>query len=164
MTRNCANVAKFTPCGCPAPAAAVFRPPYARTFERLLDGNHAGRVRTHMPHLAWSAKPVSDVLTIRQDVGEADEGFASGYFSAVAEGANHPGPGPPGDLVEMQAFESCFGGDDVREWRTEDLDDLGSAALMSPDPAVVADTELLPAAAGYQVQQIWVVAAGQVRM
>lgn len=28
MTRNCANVAKFTLCGCPAPAAAVFRPPY----------------------------------------------------------------------------------------------------------------------------------------
>ncbi len=48
MTRNYANVAKFTLCGCPAPAAAVFRPPYDRTIERLLDGNHTGRVHTHI--------------------------------------------------------------------------------------------------------------------
>jgi hypothetical protein len=43
VTRNGANVAKFTLCGCPAPAAMVFRPPYARTIERLLDGNHTGQ-------------------------------------------------------------------------------------------------------------------------
>jgi hypothetical protein len=123
VTRNCANVAKFTPCGCPAPAAAVFRPPYARTFERLLDGNHAGRVRTHMPHLAWSAKPVSDVLTVRQEVGEADEGFASGYFSAVAEGANHPGLGRPAiwsrcrRLRAVSAATTCANGA-RRTWMT----------------------------------------------
>lgn len=42
MTRNGANVAKFTLCGCPAPAATVFRPA-ARTIKRLLDGNHTGQ-------------------------------------------------------------------------------------------------------------------------
>jgi hypothetical protein len=43
VTRNGANVAKFTLCGCPAPAAAVFRPPYPRTIKRLLDGTHTGQ-------------------------------------------------------------------------------------------------------------------------
>ncbi len=119
--------------------------------------------RPHLPHLACSAEPVGDVLAVWQDVGQADQGFASGYFRAVAKGANHPAPGPPGDLVVMEALEGCLGNDDVREWRPEDLDDLGSAALMSPDPAVVADAELLPAPVRYEVEQIRVVTAGQVR-
>jgi len=70
--------------------------------------------------------------------------------------------GPSGDLVAMSAFQRCLGKDDVREGCLQDLDDLGSAALMSPDPAVVTDPELLPAAVRYQIQQIRVVAAGQV--
>ncbi len=50
----------------------------------------------------------------------------------------------------------------MREWGPEDLDYLGTATLMTLDPAVVTDSELLPAPVDNQVEQIRVVAASQV--
>ena len=50
----------------------------------------------------------------------------------------------------------------MREWSPEDLDYLGTTTLMTADAAVVTDSELLPAPARHQVEQIRVVAAGEV--
>ena len=65
-------------------------------------------------------------------------------------------------LSAIQGLECCLGENDLREWRLEDLDDLGSAPLMSPNPAVVANAEFLPAQVRYKIEQIRIVAAGQV--
>jgi hypothetical protein len=73
-----------------------------------------------------------------------------------------PGRARPAILVAVQALESCLGKDDVREWRPKDLNDFGPAALVSADPALVGDTDFLPAPVGYQVQQVAVITARQV--
>ena len=65
---------------------------------------------------------MGDVFTARQDVGQADIRFASGYFCAQAEGADHSAPGLSGDLIAVQAFEGCLGEDDVCEGRLKYVD------------------------------------------
>ena len=109
-----------------------------------------------------SAEPGGDVLAIRQDFGEADESPAPGYFGALAEGLELAASAASDDLVAVQTLKGRLGHDNMREWSAEDLDDLGTATLVTADPAVVTDSELLPAPMRDEVEQIGVVASGQV--
>lgn len=117
--------------------------------------------RPQLPQTACSAEPVGDVFAMREDAGEADRRFAAGYFGALAERADHAPLGLSGGLSAVLVFECCLSEHDLGERCPEDLDDLCSAALMGADPAVVTDAELLPPAVHYQVEQVRVVAAGQ---
>jgi hypothetical protein len=40
------------------------------------------------------------------------------------------------------------------------MDDFGAPALVSTDPAVIANPELLPVAVAHEVQKIWIVPPG----
>lgn len=84
---------------------------------------------------------MGDVFTAWQDLSKVDIRFAPGHFCALAERADHPAPGPSGDLIAVQAFERYLGENDVCEWRLQYADDLCSAALVGADPALVADPE-----------------------
>jgi hypothetical protein len=79
----------------------------------------------------------------------------------AAERADHSPFGPSGGLRVVLVFECGLGEHDLGERCAEDLDDVRSAALVGPDPVVFTDAEFLPPAVPYQVEQVRVVAAGQ---
>ena len=71
--------------------------------------------------------------------------------------------GGPAVCARCWCFECRLGEHDVGERCLEDLDDLRAAALVDLDPAGVADAELLPPPVHHQVEQVRVIAAGQMR-
>jgi hypothetical protein len=83
---------------------------------------------------------------MREDAGQADRRFAAGDFGTLAERVDHSPFGPSGGPRVVLVFECGLGEHDLAERCAEDLDDLRSAALVGPDPAVVTDAEFLPPA------------------
>jgi len=91
-----------------------------------------------------SAEPCGDIFAVGQYVREVDPDATAGYFRALAEGGDHASPDPSWSDVMMALLQCPLGEDDLRERGLDDLDDLGTPALVCAHSRLVADTELLP--------------------
>jgi hypothetical protein len=106
---------------------------------------------------------MGDIACVGEHLGEVDENVLRQYFGAAAECDGHVGDRGRHGVSSVSPFEDGLGAYDIGMSGCEDMDDLGAQALVSADPAVIANPELLPVAVANEVQEIWIVPPGQMR-
>ena len=93
---------------------------------------------------AGCSQPGSDVFAVGEFLAEVDHDAATGHFGALAEGDDHAPLNPSWGYIAVALLQSLLGENDLGEWRSEDLDDLGATAHVLAHARLVADAELLP--------------------